>query len=617
MTSSAPAPDLARAWADLGAQWVQWWTKAVELALPGARPGFAPLPEAIPPLVPPIGFVDPAARAALDARYRAQWEALWHAAQAALVAPEGPSVPLPEIVPTAAGDHRFDDRAWRDLPFFALVRQSYLLASAYLTELAGLAELPPHDKQRLAFMVRQCVDALAPTNFPATNPEVIERALATDGLSLAQGLTNLAADFGNGRISMSDARAFEVGRNLAITPGHVVFRNPLIELIQYAPSTERVHRRPLVIVPPCINKYYILDLQPSNSFVRYAVAQGHTVFIISWRNVPPELGRLDWDDYLEQGVLTAIATAKKIAASPTVNALGFCVGGTMLACALAVLAARRDRSVESATFLTTMLDFADPGEIGVYVSREHLAAREPALIDGQRVHGSELAGAFASLRANDLVWNYVVRNYLKGETPPAFDLLHWNGDSANLPGPMYVYYLRNMYLDNRLVERGALTMAGESIDLGCVTMPAYVYASRDDHIVPWRSAYRTTELLGSDVTFVLGASGHIAGVINPPEPERRHYWTDELVTDDADDWLARSRRRAGSWWPHWTAWLAPHGGPLRNAPRAPGNAAFPPLDPAPGRYVRESAGAPHPLAPSHTRWVKMKSGSAGSGITEK
>ncbi len=595
MTSPAPAPDLARAWADLGAQWAQWWTQAAQRVASGGRPAFAPLPDIALPLPTTVGFVDPAARAALDARYQRQWEALWRAAQSALAAPEA-ATSFPEVVATPASDHRFDGRAWHELPFFALLRQSYLLASAYLTELAALTEMPDHDKRRLTFMVRQCVDALAPTNFAGTNPEVIERALATDGWSFAQGLVNLTADFGNGRISMSDARAFEVGRNLAVTPGHVVLRNPLIELIQYAPTTARVHRRPLVIVPPCINKYYILDLQPANSFVRYAVAQGHTVFIISWRNVPPELGRLGWDDYLQQA-FTAIDVAKKITGSPTVNALGFCVGGTQLACALAALAARQDRSVESATFLTTMLDFADPGEIGVYISREHLAAREPALLDGQRVHGSELAGAFASLRANDLVWNYVVRNYLKGETPPAFDLLHWNGDSANLPGPMYAYYLRNMYLDNRLIEHGALTMAGERIDLARVTMPAYVYASQGDHIVPWRSAYRTTALLGGDVTFVLGASGHIAGVINPPEPERRHHWTNALVTDDAEDWLGRALRRAGSWWPHWSAWLAQHGGPLRRAPRAPGNTAFPPLDPAPGRYVREPADASVPLAP--------------------
>jgi polyhydroxyalkanoate synthase len=317
------------------------------------------------------------------------------------------------------------------------------------------------------------------------------------------------------------------------------------------------------------------------------------VFLISWRNIPPHLGHLTWDDYIDDGALAAIRVVKEICGSRTINALGFCVGGTLLACTLAVMAARKDRSVESATFLTTMLDFTDPGEIGVfYVSREMLAAREPALLTGQRVHGSELASAFASLRANDLVWNYVVHNYLKGETPPAFDLLYWNGDSANLPGPMYVYYLKNLYLDNKLSERGALTMAGERIDLARVTVPAYIYASRDDHIVPWRSAYRTIGLLGGDLTFAMGASGHIAGVVNPPERHRRNYWVNDLLTDDADDWLVRAESHAGSWWPHWAAWLAPHGGALKAAPRRAGNGDYPPLAPAPGTYVLESAGSP-------------------------
>ena len=280
-----------------------------------------------------------------------------------------------------------------------------------------------------------------------------------------------------------------------------------------------------MIVPPCINKYYILDLQPENSFVRWAVGEGHTVFMLSWRNIPPQLGRITWDDYLEQGVLAALGAAREITGSESVNALGFCVGGTLLACALAVAAARGEPSVGSLTLLTTMLDFADPGDIGVYVSRDLLAAREPALMAGQRIHGSELAGAFASLRANDLVWNYVVSNYLKGETPPAFDLLHWNGDSSNLPGPMFATYLKNFYLDNKLRESGALTMAGEPIDLARLTMPACIVASREDHIVPWRSAYRSTQLLGGESVFVLGASGHIAGVVNPPEKHRRNYWT--------------------------------------------------------------------------------------------
>ena len=343
------------------------------------------------------------------------------------------------------------------------------------------------------------------------------------------------------------------------------------------------------MVPPCINKFYILDLTPANSFVAHAVAQGHTVFMVSWRNVPPELGTLTWDDYVERGALTALRVAGEIAGSKTVNALGFCVGGTILASALAVLAARKDHSVASATLLTTLLDYTDPGEIGVYITREALAAREPQLLAGQRVNGAELAGAFSSLRANELVWNYVVGNYLKGQTPPAFDLLYWNGDATNLPGPMYAFYLRRLYLENKMKERGALTIAGQPVDLSRIHIPTYVYASREDHIVPWRSAYRTTGLVGGDATFVLGASGHIAGVVNPPAAGKRNYWINELLTDDADDWLARARAVPGSWWPHWYAWLEPHAGARHVAPRQVGNAAHPVLGPAPGSYVREKA----------------------------
>ena len=564
---------LADEWARVAHQWSGWWTGG---GLPAPADGRAP------------GkahelHVEPGDAAAITERYATRFQALWQAIASAQGAP-------PQVIEALPGDRRFEAAAWREQPWFAWLKQSYLLYGDYLRELAAATPLPEADKRRLAFMTRQFVDAIAPTNFVATNPEALEAAVRSEGGSLVNGLANLVADVGRGRITMSDESAFAVGRNLAATPGHVVFRNDLIELIQYAPTTPTVHKRPLVIVPPCINKFYVLDLKPSNSFVRHAVAQGHTVFMLSWRNIPPELGHLGWDDYLTDGVIEAIRVAKEVSGARTVNVLGFCVGGTLLACALAVLAARKDRSVESATLLTTMLDFADPGEIGVYVSPEFVAARAPSLCAGQRMQGAELAGAFASLRANDLVWSYVVRNYLKGRTPEAFDLLYWNGDSANLPGPMFARYLEDLYIANRLVEPGALTMAGESVDLGAITMPTYVYASRDDHIVPWRSAWRTTGLLGAtDVTFVLGASGHIAGVINPPEPVKRSHWVNELLPDDAEDWLARADEVPGSWWPHWWRWLAPHGGTRVAAPAELGSAAHPPLDPAPGRYVVEPA----------------------------
>jgi polyhydroxyalkanoate synthase len=580
----ASVPDLPAAWVDLAQQWQstlqqwsQWWLGGGANAAPRALP-------ALPAGAFGVPF-DPAALTALNEEYLPRFEALWSGVQAAVGANDARA--MPDVIAPAPNDRRFAGPAWREQPYFAYLKQAYLLYAAYLTDLAALAQLPPHDKRRLQFATRQYIDALAPTNFPATNPEVLQRAVETEGASLLQGFSNLLHDAGKGRITMSDETAFGVGRNLAVTPGSVVFRNELIELIQYDATTPAVHRRPLLMVPPCINKYYILDLTPQNSLVRHAVGQGHTTFMISWRNVPAELGALTWDDYLKDGVLAAMDVVREIAGSRTLNALGFCVGGTLLACALAVLAARKDARVASATFLTTMLDFADPGDVGVYLTPEALAAREPALCGGARLPGSDLASAFASLRANELVWNYVVNNYLKGRAPPAFDLLYWNSDSANLPGPMYAYYVREMYLGNRLREADVLTMLGEAVDLGRIAMPAYVYASRDDHIVPWRSAYATTTLLGGDMTFVLGASGHIAGVVNPPMPVKRHYWRNELVTDDADAWLARAEQVPGSWWTHWDAWIAPHGGTRHKAPALPGSATHPPLVPAPGSYVVE------------------------------
>jgi polyhydroxyalkanoate synthase subunit PhaC len=565
-----PDPHTIDSWLALAAQWQQalqswtaWWVGAGRTA---------PLSHA-PAVATAIRAPFDAERvAALHAAFAPRVQALWTSAAKA----RAPS-----------DDRRFASAAWREQPYFAWLAHSYRLYGEFLTALASIAQLPPDEKKRLEFSVRQFVDAIAPTNFPATNPDVLARAMETEGASIVDGLRNLAADVAKGRITMSDESAFEVGRNLAVTPGSVVFRNELIELIQYDATTPRVARRPLLIVPPCINKYYILDLKPANSFVGHAVEQGHTVFMISWRNVPAELGTLTWDDYLERGIMAALAAVKAISRSREVNTLGFCVGGTLLACALAVLAARNDGSAASVTLLTTMLDFADPGEIGVFVTRQMLAAREAQLAAGQRVRGSELAGAFASLRPNDLVWNYVVDNYLKGRKPPAFDLLYWNGDSANLPGPMYAYYIRHLYLENRLRERGALTMLGEKIDLSRVALPAYVYASRDDHIVPWRSAFRTLDLVGGETTFVLGASGHIAGVINPPEAHKRNYWTHDGRARSPEQWMAKATSHPGSWWPHWYRWLAQHKGGERAAPKRTGNATYPPLARSPGDYVVE------------------------------
>jgi polyhydroxyalkanoate synthase len=430
------------------------------------------------------------------------------------------------------------------------------------------------------------VDAAAPANFPATNPDVLKLATETHGESLLRGLENLHEDRRKGRISTTDESAFEVGRNIAVTPGAVVYENELMQLIQYRPATDSVYERPLVMVPPCINKYYILDLQPENSFVRYAVAQGHTVFMVSWRNMPAAMGKATWDDYLEHGVMRALSVAREICNVEQVNALGFCVGGTLLACALAVLRARGENPVASVTFLTTMLDFSDTGELAVFIDEPYVAARENEFADGGVLRGRELALTFASLRANDLIWPYVVNNYLKGRKPEAFDLLYWNSDSTNLPGTMYCEYIRDTYLENSLRTPDKLTMCGEPVDLAALDWPAYVLAAREDHIVPWRTAYATTELITGPIRFVLAASGHIAGVINPARRNRRNFWVNPALPPDAEAWFAGATSVPGSWWPDWSSWLAEYGG-AQAAARAPGSAAYPPIEPAPGRYVRE------------------------------
>jgi len=476
-----------------------------------------------------------------------------------------------------------------DNPYFNYLKQSYLLAAEFLEKLVEAADLQGQAKERLRFTVRQWVDAMSPANFAATNPEVLRAAQETRGESLTKGLANLLADAGRGRIRQTDESAFEVGRNLAVTPGSVVHENALMQLIQYAPVTAEVAKRPLVMIPPCINKYYILDLQPENSFVRYALEQGHPVFMVSWRNVGPEQGHYTWDDYLRMGVLDSLGVARTITKSDRVNALGFCVGGTLLGAALAVLAAQGEDPVESVTYLTTMLDFADTGQIGLFVDEVSVRQREATLGRGGILPGVELATVFSALRANDLIWPYVVNNYLRGGQPPAFDLLYWNADSTNLPGPMYCWYLRNTYLENRLREPGGVTSLGVPVDLAKVQRPSFLVATREDHIVPWRSAYRSLELLGGEKTFVLGAAGHVAGVINPASKGKRSYWTGGPYPADPDAWLAQATEKPGSWWPQWAAWLARYGGGKRKAPKHAGNARYPAIEPAPGRYVKQKA----------------------------
>jgi polyhydroxyalkanoate synthase len=494
------------------------------------------------------------------------------------------------LVPPPPGDRRFSSEAWSESPVYDYLRQAYLLNADFLSRVAS--DLPLEDgraKARVQYLTRQYIEALSPSNFAATNPEFIKTALETKGESISAGIQNLLKDLEKGRISMTDDDAFEIGRNLATTPGAVIYENALMQLIQYSPLTEKVAQKPLLIVPPCINKFYIMDLQPQNSLVRFIVEQGFTVFLISWKNPKePEAGTT-WDNYLEHGPLTALEIVRSVTRVKKPHVLGFCVGGTILTSALAVARARGEDPVESLTLMTTLLDFADSGEIGCLVDEAGVAAREATIGKGGLLPGQELANVFSSLRANDLVWQYVVGNYLKGGKPQAFDLLYWNSDSTNLPGPFLAWYLRNMYLENNLRVPGRLKMLGQKIDLGKVDAPAYLLAAREDHIVPWQSAYLARNLLGGETRFVLGASGHIAGAINPASKNRRSYWVNEAGCSAPDEWLDGAEEKPGSWWLDWIEWLRPRGGKQMNARGRLGSTKYEPIEPAPGRYVKEKA----------------------------
>jgi len=502
----------------------------------------------------------------------------------------GENKSLPPGIEADPGDRRFSSPEWKSSPVFDYVLQAYLINSHYIRELVEL--FPASDdkaKERARFLARQFNDALSPANFVATNPEFIRHALDTNGQCITDGINNLINDYGKGRVSISDESAFEIGRNLATTPGAVIFENELIQLIQYAPTTAWVARRPLLIVPPCINKFYVLDLQPENSFVRYALEQGNTVFLVSWRNPKVEQGHLTWHDYLESGPITAINKVREICKVDQVNTLGWCVGGTLLTSALAVLAARGQDKVASLTLLTTLLDYSETGELGLFIDEPSVAEREAKMAQGGLLKGSELSSVFSMLRANDLVWNYVVSNYLKGKQPPAFDLLYWNSDSTNLPGPFACWYLRNLYLENGLRVADQLEMCGVKVDLGRIQAPNYVLATREDHIVPWKSSYLGTRLLGGKSRFVLGASGHIAGVINPASKNKRSFWLNEGEQNNADQWLNGAQEHQGSWWHDWSKWLKQFADGECAARIKPGNVKYKPVEPAPGRYVKEKS----------------------------
>jgi polyhydroxyalkanoate synthase len=525
----------------------------------------------------------------LQAEYLKDATALWNGAIERAQAKAGGSDNT-----TALGDRRFAANDWASNPAAAMAAQTYLLNARTLMKMADAVEGDAKTKARIRFAVQQWVDAASPSNYLALNPEAQRKALETKGESIAQGVKHLLADIQQGHVSQTDESVFEVGRNVATSEGAVVYENELFQLLEYKPLTAKVHERPMLFIPPCINKYYILDLQPDNSLIRYTVAQGHRTFVVSWRNPDASIAAKTWDDYIEDAVIRAIREVQAIGGQDTIDTLGFCVGGTMLSTALAVLAARGEQPAASVTLLTTLLDFSDTGVLDLFIDEPAVQLREmtlgaeapkgPGLLKGQ-----ELATTFSFLRPNDLVWNYVVGNYLKGDKPPPFDLLYWNSDSTNLPGPYFCWYLRHTYLQNELRVPGKLTVCGEKIDLGKIKAPVFIYGSREDHIVPWKAAFESTRIVKGKLRFVLGASGHIAGVINPPAAKKRSHWIDGKLGGTAQQWFDSAKEVPGSWWTDWAAWLKPHAGKLVSAPKGYGDKKHKAIEPAPGRYVKAKA----------------------------
>jgi len=486
-------------------------------------------------------------------------------------------------------DKRFKDQAWKESEVFDFIKQSYLLCARYVQDVVARAEgLNPKTAQKVDFYSRQFVDAMSPSNFLMTNPEVLRRTAETGGENLLRGLNNLLADLERGRgklsIKMTNMDSFKLSDNIGVSPGKIVFENELMQLIQYSPTTETALKRPLLIVPPWINKFYILDLRPKNSFVRYAVSHGHTVFMVSWVNPDETLAQKGFDDYMREGVLDALGAIEAVTGEAGVNAIGYCLGGTLLATTLAWMTAKGDDRIKSATFFVTMLDFAEAGELGVFIDEEQLKGLEDRMGKRGFLEGGDMAQTFNMLRANDLIWSFVVNNYLLGKEPFEFDLLYWNSDATRMPARMQSFYLRNMYQANRLVQPGGITLAGEKIDLGRITVPAYFLSTREDHIAPWKSTYRGTQLLQGPTRFVLAASGHIAGVVNPPDDGKYNHWVGSDLPDSADEWFAGAIEMAGSWWPDWHRWITALASDQVPA-RVPGASPLGAIEDAPGRYV--------------------------------
>lgn len=501
---------------------------------------------------------------------------------------------VPVITPKN-GDRRFNSKEWGEAPYyFDYVKQSYLLVSKLINEVIETSEIDVKAKKKLNFYSQHYIDALSPSNFIVTNPEAIKLAQETNGQSLIDGFKNLSQDIENGKISQSDMSAFEVGKNLAVTPGGVVFENELMQIIQYTPSTEKVYETPLVIIPPWINKFYIFDLRPENSFVKFMVDKGYTIFIISWKNPKTELSHIAFDDYIEKGALKAIEVAQAISKSKKVNTLGYCLGGTLLSTTLAVIASRTSKEenpVNSATFLATMVDFSDVGPMGDVIDNALVKKMERGdILENGLMNGQDMEKAFNLIRANDLIWKYVVDNYLKGKTPTPFDLLFWTNDNTNLSAKMYLFYLRYMVLENKLSRKNALRICDTPIDIGKIDIPVFVVGFEEDHISPCHTTFTTTELVSGDVEFILGESGHVMGVINPTSKDKYGYYSDGKLENGFEVWRQTAKFHKGSWWTAWTQRLSEKSGKEITAIAKLGNTKYKPIEPAPGRYVKEKCG---------------------------
>ncbi len=497
------------------------------------------------------------------------------------------------VIAEDSKDKRFKDDAWRENEVFDFIKQSYLLSARYFTNVVNSADdMSPKTAQKVDFYTRQFVDAMSPSNFLMTNPEVLRKTAETGGENLLRGLQNLLSDLERGKgqlkIRMTDESKFTIGDNIAVTPGKVVFQNALMQLIQYSPTTETVLKRPLLIVPPWINKFYILDLRPKNSFVRWAVAQGHTVFVVSWVNPDETLAEKTFEDYMLEGPYAALDAIEKATGERAINAIGYCLGGTLLSATLARMAAKRDTRIKSATFFTTMVDFEEAGELSVFIDEEQLKSLEERMQKRGYLEGKEMATTFNMLRANDLIWSFVVQNYLLGQEVFPFDLLYWNSDSTRMPAAMHSFYLRRMYQQNDLVKPGNVTLGGTALDLRKIKIPAYILSTREDHIAPWKSTYRATQIYTGPVRFVLAASGHIAGVVNPPEAGKYSHWINTDLPASPDDWFSHATELAGSWWTDWQRWVTAQDKTQVPA-RVPGDGGLPVLEDAPGSYVKVMA----------------------------